>query len=180
EGVTALGIVAALLVVTLASLRVGLTAWQRGEERAEVLERTRSLLQILGRSINAAYAYQKPATVREPARLLFEGEADRLAFVTTAPPFPVAAPIAFTAVTLSQDAGSGFAVRQKPLPNDDAFEGIPPVAAEKSVTAIKFRYLRPSDRAWTDHWDTAAENMLPAAVEVTLTVNRPGDAVPAR
>ena len=177
EVVIALTIVATLLVVMFSSLRVGLAAWQRGDERAELLERTRSLNRVLARAMNATSSYQKPATAREPARLLFEGEPDRLAFVTAAAPFPTAAPIAFTAVTLSHDAGSGLAIRQKPLPNDDAFERLLPVVVDATVAAVKFRYLRASDRVWTDRWEAATENMLPAAVEVTLTVMRRGQSV---
>ena len=177
EVVIALTIVATLLVVMFSGLRVGMAAWQRGEERAELLERTRSLTQVLARSLNATLSYQKPATARDPARLLFEGEPDRVAFVTAAAPFPPAAPIAFTAVTLSHDTGAGLAIRQKALPNDDAFERVPPVAVDATVAAVKFRYLRDSDRVWTDRWEPATENMLPAAVEVTLTVMRGGQSV---
>jgi general secretion pathway protein J len=177
EVVIALTIVATLLVVMFSGLRVGLAAWQRGDERAELLERTRSLTQILARALNATRSYQKRATVRDPARLLFEGEPDRVAFVTAAAPFPTAAPIAFTAVTLSHDAGAGLAIRQKALPNDDAFERVPPVAVDATVAAVKFRYLRDADRVWTDRWEPATENMLPAAVEVTLTVTRGGQSV---
>ena len=174
EVVIALTIVATLLVVMFAGLRVGLAAWQRGEERAEILDRTRSLAQILTPALNAAYPYQRPATAREPARLLFEGEAERVAFVTAAAPFPTAAPIAFTAVTFSLEPGSGLAIRQKPLPNDDAFEQRPAAAVDVSISAVRFRYLRESDRAWADRWDATVEKSLPAAVEVTLTVTRGG------
>ena len=177
EVVIALTIVATLLVVIFAGLRVGLAAWQRGEVRAEVLDRTRSLAQILTPTLNAAYPYQRPATVREPARLLFEGEAERVAFVTAAAPFPTAAPIAFTAVTFSLEPGAGLAIRQKPLPNDDAFEHLPAAAVDASVGAVRFRYFRDADRTWADRWDAAVEKSLPAAVEVTLTVMRGGQGV---
>jgi general secretion pathway protein J len=177
EVVIALTIVATLLVVMFAGLRVGLAAWQRGEERAEILDRTRSLARILTPTLSAAYPYQRPATAREPARLLFEGEAERVAFVTAVAPFPMAAPIAFMAVTFSLEPGSGLAIRQKPLPNDDAFERLPAAVVDASVSAARFRYLRDSDRAWADRWDATVEKSLPAAVEVTLTVMRGGRGV---
>jgi len=174
EVVLALTIAATVLVVMFAGLRVGLAAWQRGNDRAEVLDRTRSLTHILTRTLRAVYPYQRPATAREPARLLFEGESDRLAFVTAAAPFPTSAPIAFTAVMFSQEPDAGLAIRQKPLPSDDAFERRPPVVVDAGVTIARFRYLRNSDRAWADRWDAATENALPAAVEVTLTLIRGG------
>ena len=174
EVVIALTIVATLLVVMFAGLRVGMAAWQRGDERAETLQRTRSLMQVLTRSLAATNPYKTPPTKGEPARLLFEGEPDRLAFVTTAAPFPAAEPIAYTAVTLSQDPGAGLAIRQKALPNEKPFERLPPVAVDGSSAAIAFRYLKDDSRAWTDRWDTANEKTLPAAIEVTLTLVQGG------
>jgi len=172
EVVIALTIAATLLVVMFAGLRVGLAAWQRGDERAEALQRTRSITQIVIRTLAAAHPYQMSATGQEPARLLFEGEPDRVAFVTAAAPFPLAEPIAYTAVTLSQDAGAGLAIRQKPLPNDKPFERLPPTVVDGSVTAIAFRYLRDADRTWTDRWDAAVEKALPVAIEATLSITQ--------
>jgi general secretion pathway protein J len=177
EVVIALTIVATLLVVMFGSLRVGLAAWQRGDERAEVLERARSLTQIVTRTLGAAHPYMTSRQGGEAPRLLFEGAPDRVAFVTSAPPFPTAAPIAFTAVTLSQDAGPvpGLAVRQKPLPNQEPFDrGLHPALVDGTVSDVRFRYLRESDRAWTESWDVAQEKALPLAVEITLSIVQAG------
>jgi len=181
EVVIALTIVATLLVVMFGSLRVGLAAWQRGDERAEVLERARSITQIVTRTLGAAHPYMTSAQGGEAPRLLFEGTSDRVTFVTAAPPFPSAAPIAFTAVALSQDAGpvSGLAVRQKPLPNAVPFDpGLQPALVEGTVSDVRFRYLRESDRVWTERWDAAQENALPLAVEMTLTIVQAGRSAP--
>jgi hypothetical protein len=162
-------------------LRVGLAAWQRGDERAEVLDRARSITQIVTRTLGAAHPYMTSAQGGEAPRLLFEGAPDRVAFVTSAPPFPTAAPIAFTAVTLSQDAGPvpGLAVRQKPLPNGEPFDrGLQPALVDGTVTDVRFRYLRELDRAWTESWDTAQEKALPLAVETTLTIVHAGRSAP--
>jgi general secretion pathway protein J len=176
EVIIALTIAATLLVVMFAGLRVGLAAWQRGDERAEALQRERSITEILTSALAATHPYQVAARGREPAHLLFEGEPARVAFVTAAAPFP-AQPIAYTAVTLSQDAGSGLAIRQKALPNDQPFDQLPPTVVDATVTTVAFRYLRESDRAWTDRWDVAAEKALPVAIEVTLTIARGARAV---
>ena len=177
EVVIALTIVATLLVVMFGSLRMGMAAWQRGDERAEVLDRARSLTQIVSRSLGAAHPYMTSRQGGEPARLLFEGAPDRVAFVTTAPPFPTAAPIAFTAVTLSHAVGQmpGLAVRQKPLPNDTPFDlGLPPALVDGTVNEVRFRYLRGSDQVWTEKWDAVQEKALPVAVEITLSVAQAG------
>lgn len=181
EVVIALTIVATMLVVMFGGLRAGLAAWQRGDERAEVLDRARSVTQIVTRTLGAAYPYMTSSQGREAPRLLFEGAPDRVAFVTAVPPLPTAAPIAFTAVTLSRDAGPvpGLAVRQKPLPNEAPFDsGLVPALVDGTVSDVHFRYLRESDRTWTERWDVAEEKALPLAVEITLSIVQAGRSAP--
>ena len=183
EVVIALTIVATLLVITFGGLRVGLTAWQRGDERAEVLERARSLTQIVTRTLAAAHPYMTAAHAGKAGGLLFEGAPDRVAFVTSVPPFPTAVPMAFTAVTLSQEAGpvAGLAMRQKPLPNEEPFDrGLQPALVDGTVSDVRFRYLRESDGAWTENWDAVEEKALPLVVEITLTIVQAGRSAPQR
>jgi prepilin-type N-terminal cleavage/methylation domain-containing protein len=180
EVVIALTIVATLLVITFAGLRVGLAAWQRGDERGQALERTRSVTQIITRTLGAAYPYQVAAVGREPARVLFEGATDRVGFVTAAPPFPGAEPVAFTAVTLGLSTGAapGLALTQKVLPNDKPFDaGLVPVFVDGAVTGVRFRYLKNTTGEWTNTWDAAAEKTLPLSIEVTLTILQAGRSV---
>jgi general secretion pathway protein J len=180
EVIIALTIVATLLVITFAGLRVGLAAWQRGDERAQALERSRSVTQVITRTLGAAYPYQAAAMGKEPARLLFEGAADRVAFVTAVPPFPSADPVAFTAVTLglSKASAPGLALTQKALPNDKPFDvGLPPIFVDGAVTDVRFRYLKNSKGEWTDRWDAAVEKTLPLSIEVTLTILQAGRSV---
>ncbi|HUO62184.1 MAG TPA: prepilin-type N-terminal cleavage/methylation domain-containing protein [Terriglobales bacterium] len=180
EVVIALTIVATLLVITFAGLRVGLAAWQRGDERGQALERARSVTQIITRTLGAAYPYQVAAVGREPARVLFEGAADRVGFVTAAPPFPGAEPVAFTAVTLGLSTGAapGLALTQKVLPNDKPFDaGLVPVFVDGAVTGLRFRYLKNTTGEWSNTWDAAAEKTLPLSIEVTLTILQAGRSV---
>jgi len=180
EVVIALTIVATLLVITFAGLRVGLAAWQRGDERGQALERARSVTQIITRTLGAAYPYQVAAVGREPARVLFEGAADRVGFVTAVPPFPGAEPVAFTAVTLGLSTGPapGLALTQKVLPNDKPFDpGLAPIFVDGAVSGVRFRYLKNTTGEWTSTWDAAAEKTLPLSIEVTLTILQAGRSV---
>jgi prepilin-type N-terminal cleavage/methylation domain-containing protein len=180
EVVIALTIVATLLVISFAGLRVGLAAWQRGDERGQILERARSVNQIITRTLGSAFPYQTSAIGREAAKMLFEGAPDRVAFVTSAPPFPGSDPMAFTAVTLglSKAAAPGLALTQKALPNDKPFDtALTPVFVDAVVTGVRFRYLKDSKGQWTDQWDAAAEKALPLSIEVTLTILQAGRSV---
>jgi general secretion pathway protein J len=178
EVVIALSLVAALLAITFGGLRVGMAAWRRGDVRAEHLQRVRSLNQLLVRAVGGAHPYQVEAAGQEPAPPAFEGERDRLALVTARPPVPLAAPIAFTAVTLSPE-DAGLTIREGALPNRDLFAGLAPVLVDPTVAGLRFRYLRGEDRTWAERWDAAAEQALPAAVEVTLP-DQPPLVIPIR
>lgn len=171
EVVIALTILATLLVVAYGGLRVGLSAWRQGEDRAEAHQHVRALTTLLARSIAGTYRYQAaltpPATESRPS---FEGEPERLAFVTLVPPFPLAAPIAFTAVVISVDTGDapGLAVRERALPAREPFADSSPVFRDPSVTKVSFRYMR-TGGGWEDRWEIDAEGGLPAAIQITLT-----------
>lgn len=176
ELMLALTIVATLLAVTFAGLRVGLGAWRRGEDRAEAQQHVRSLFSVLTRTVGGAYPYQAAAGPdnTQPV-ILFQGESDRVALVTTVPPFPLPVPAAFAAVTLAMEGAEppGLAVRQKLLPNDDPFEALRPLLLDIAVIAARFRYLR-TGGAWEERWDAVAEQALPRAVEISLTTRLDG------
>jgi general secretion pathway protein J len=176
ELILALTIVATLLAVTFAGLRVGLGAWRRGEARAEAQQHVRSLFSVLARTVGGAYPYQAaPGPDNTQPVILFQGESDRVALVTTVPPFPLPVPAAFAAVTLAMEDAEppGLAVRQKLLPNDDPFEALRPLLLDVAVTAARFRYLR-AGGAWEERWDAVAEQALPRAVEISLTTRLDG------
>ena len=172
ELLLALGIAATVLVILFGGLRVGLAAWSRGEERSAILDHDRSLVVLLEHPLAAAFPYQTASDDDQGKHILFEGRPDRLTFVTRAPALPADGPIAFTAVGLSAD-GPGLAVRQQPMPNRIALGRLQPVLVDRETTALRFRYLGHEPGAWQDEWDTAKEERLPRAVEITL-VTRAG------
>ncbi|MFQ5899525.1 MAG: type II secretion system protein GspJ [Candidatus Methylomirabilia bacterium] len=179
ELLIALSIVAALLAILLGGLRVGLSAWRQGEDRAEVHQHLRSLAGILSRSVGATFPYRmRPSQGGSPV-IHFQGEERRLAFVTLAAPLPLATPIAFTAVTFSHESEEhpGLSVWEKALPNEEPFEAERPVFVDPAVTEVSFRYLRPGG-GWEERWDGAAEDELPQAVEIRLTTEIDGEAEP--
>jgi general secretion pathway protein J len=189
EVVIALSIVGALLVIMFGGLRVGLGAWSRGEERAEVLEHERNVDLLLDRAVTGSYLYRPETGPENKTGILFQGDPDKLAFVTVAPPVPASVPIAFTAVTVSLETGDhpGLTIRQKALPNENPFESVPPVIVAPGVTALRFRYLREEGGDWEERWDSTKEKGLPLAVEVTLTtlfagrrIEHPAMVVPLR
>ena len=164
ELVLALSIVAIMVTMLFGGLRVGLRAWQRGEERAAALQHTRSMTQLLQEALGGIHAYRgqadKDTTAQTPV-VMFQGAAERVSFVTVSPPMSLPAAIAFVAVTLSMDAGDapGLAIREKALPNFNPFEAVAPSVVDPTITAIRFRYLR-DDGTWEETWDGQDERIF--------------------
>jgi len=176
ELVLALTIVALMVTVLFAGVRVGLKAWQRGEDRAAYLQHGRSLTQLVEESLGGTAPFMGlPDDITVSPIMFFKGDTDKVSFVTMAPPMPLPAPIPFVAVTFSVDAGTspGFAIREKALPNFDPFEAVAPAVVDPMVTGVKFRYFR-TGGGWEDSWDAATELALPQAVEVTLVTTVDG------
>ena len=178
ELIIALAIVATLLVIAFGGLRVVLGATQRSEERIEVHQHLRSLTTLLTRSVGAAFPYRGPLGEAEELRLLFRGQPSTLEFVTQAPPFPLDAPIAFTAVVLSHVEGEGLVIRERALPNHEPFAAAAVVLRDAAVTSLAFRYLDETN-GWQTEWED--EDRPPSAVEITvgLTLNGRPETLPA-
>lgn len=169
EVLIALAIVGGVLALALGAARVGLAAWRQGDARAERLQHARSLATLLDQVVGGAYPYRIGAA--DASRLAFEGEPERLAFVTTVPAVTPAAPMAFVAVRLERDEG-GLAVGQGVLPAREPLDEMTPALRDATVKGLRFRYLRTEDGSWNDRWNGADEQSLPAAVEITLATAR--------
>jgi general secretion pathway protein J len=179
EVVIAVSIVGALLAIVVGGLRVGLAAWRQGDARADTLQRSRSLTQLIIRTLAGTHPYREGAIGPTASGIVFEGAPDRLAFVTATPPLPDPVPIAFTAVTLAGEA-EGLTMRQRPLPAHEPFELGPAALTDPAVVAVRFRYRRAEDAPWQNRWNGALEKALPGAVEIALTTEQNGRRVEHR
>jgi general secretion pathway protein J len=175
ELLIALAIVGALLVIAFGGLRVVLAASQRGEERVEVHQHLRSLATILTRAVGATYPYKGPMGENPEARLLFQGTASKLEFVTQAAPFALAAPVAFTAVVLEHVEGEGLVIKERALPNWNPFTDAAVVLRDRAVNALTFRYMDKSGN-WQSTWEE--DNSTPVAIEIAVGLALDGRQTP--
>jgi hypothetical protein len=161
--------VGALLAAAFGGLRVGLSAWRQGEDRAEAHQHVRGVALLLARAVGGAYPYRASLGQAPAPVVLFRGTENRVEFVTQAPPLPAATPIAFTAVVLDLAAGEepGLVVRQRVLPNRDPFTEAVVALRDPTVTTLAFRYLDDSG-AWRETWDGEEEKGTPRAVRITV------------
>lgn len=181
ELLIALSIVGALLAIAFGGLRVAISAWTRGEDRAELHQHARGIAQILGRSVGAAYPYKGALGEAPESRLLFRGSENRLELVTQAAPLPSGVPAAFTAVViaLEDDAqGRALVVRQRVLPNRDPFTRAAVVLRDPALQTLELRYLGEGG-TWAETWDAADEQKLPLAIRIRFSTTWGGKLEPA-
>lgn len=174
ELMIALAIVGVLLGIAFGGLRMGIVAWTRGEDRAEIQQHDRGLSQILVRTIGSAYPYQGPLGEAPEKRWLFKGEEHRVELVTQTPPYPGTAQAAFTAVIISlEDDGPGRAlvVRQRVLPNREPFTKTVVVLRDPAIQGLDLGYLSP-EGSWADNWDADEEKKLPSAIRIRFSTLR--------
>lgn len=169
EVLIAISIVGMLLVIAFGGLRVALSAWRQGDDRADVHQHIRGVALIVARGLGAAYPYQATRGLSPERVVLFKGAERRLEFVTQVAPFPLAAPIAFTAVVISLEEGeqAGLVIRERALPNRDPFTDAPVVFRDPSVTTLVLSYMDDGG-GWKDTWDGETDQRIPRAVKVTV------------
>ena len=174
ELLIALAIVGALVAIAFGGLRVAVSAWRQGEDRAEAHQHVRSIALILGRALSAAYPYRASRGQGPDPVVLFAGTETKLEFVTQATPFPGALPVAFTAVVLGFDESGepGLVVRQRALPNREPFSEATIVYRDPAVTTLKLAYL--DEGGWKDTWDAGETKATPKAVRITLATSLNG------
>ena len=80
ELLVSLTILAALLAVTYSGFRVALTIWEKSNDRAQTFERRQTVLRVLREQVQAALPLRYFAD--GTSRLAFEGQPDRLRFVS--------------------------------------------------------------------------------------------------
>ena len=171
ELLIALSIIAVLLAIAFGGLRMGIAAWARGEDRAELQQRARGLTQILVRTVGGTYPYQGFLVEGGEKRLLFSGAEHRVEFVSQTPAVPSGVPAAFTAVViaLEDDAqGRALVVRQRVLPNRDPFKDATIALRDPTVQGLELSYLN-AEGSWSDSWDLESEKKLPSAIRIRVS-----------
>src|SRR5205085_12285494 len=88
EVLIALAIVGLLLTIAFSGLRVAMAAWTRGEDRAEAHQHVRAIAFTMARALGAAYPYRGAKGEAPEVITLFHGAAQKLEFITQAPPLP--------------------------------------------------------------------------------------------
>lgn len=174
EILLAVAILAVIVLVLVASLRVGARAWEAGERRAAAQQEERAVIELLTEALASAAPYRGRLGDGLDRVVLFQGDREGLGFVTTASPLVLDAPAApYHAVTLRLTADGELRLTERLVPAEKPFGEEPYVVLSRSVKELALEY-RDEDAAWQSRWDPRDKKRIPTAVRVQLSFRSPG------
>jgi general secretion pathway protein J len=178
EIVLAVSILAVVVLLATSALRVGLRAWEAGQRRVNLQQESRALVELLSETLTGAFPYQGRVGLSPERFVLFEGEADEVRFVTSAPPFVLDAENApFHAVVLGRKGSDELHLVERIVPTDEPFGPGSERVLSRSVARFSLAY-RDHTGAWQERWDGKEAGGIPTAVRLELVVD-PARAAPA-
>lgn len=178
ELLLSLSILSIIMVAILGAMRMGVRAWEKGEEVLSVQQRSRTVLDQLNRQLACA-AVLMSAQAEEPL-VRFAGESDSVEFAST---LPLIAKTRYAPVYVKYAVESGRSGKKRLIlyekditPADYLSEGPMEQDADALVLIgeledLRFEYLGdPSDGPdlnWTSAWQPRTPTDLPRAVRIT-------------
>ena len=170
EIVLAVSILAVVVLLATASLRIGLRAWEAGQRRVSLQQENRALVELITEVLAGALPYQGRIGQNPERIVLFEGEPDEVRFVTSAPPLALDAPAApFHAVVLGRKGEGALRLVERLVPAEEPFAAGPEHVLSRSIARFNLTY-RDEDGVWQDRWDGREAGGLPTAVRFELAV----------
>jgi general secretion pathway protein J len=176
-------ILAMIVVIVFGAFRVGVRAWEKGENAVEGRQRQRIVLDLIRHQLASVCA--TPVLDREGKPIRFRGDRRSMTFVSLvqltpgAPAGPTYVRYAVRHDATDDTAGLAFYERGTDLPDGMAGAGDPDEAdfyqLLDGLGDIAFEYLkiRPdaTESPWQESWDPAFDKGVPRAVRIMVREN---------
>ena len=168
EVLLALALTALLLTLLSTGMYVVARDWDENTDRLDAkLDESLAILQI-ERALIAAFPHSFNSTETLLREVYFDGEDDRLRWVSTVSPQRLAG---LTAWSIDAVSGEGIGVRTAPAFSDDPSARLDNVETRIILPGydLEISYLREPNaltREWTDEWLGSEQGALPLAVHI--------------
>jgi hypothetical protein len=166
-------------------LRLGSAAWEKGEERAEKIQKKRVVFDLLSQQMKSSFPYRIKSQKAEADYLAFLGDATSLRFVSA---FSLRARrqegLVFVIYKVEEGTSSGKSLRvyERRVLNKTFLEETPDeeqfLTLADSLSDLKFEYFedapaegrdKDATGAWAESWDAKEKKALPSQVKMTVT-----------
>jgi general secretion pathway protein J len=182
EVVVTLTIFGLIVLIVFGAFRLGLGAWDRGEQTREEYQRQRTATQLIHRQIKSMVPYKIKAQTAEGDYLAFEGKGRSLKLVSTLS-LKAARPngLVFAVYEFKEGGSEGgrLVAYEKRVVNKDFFEeGLVEdqgISVLEGLSDVRFEYFREEDKektraaGWMNEWSAREEKELPSALRMILT-----------
>ncbi len=171
-----------VVVMTLGALRLGSAAWEKGEERAEKIQKKRIVFDLLSQQMKSSFPYRVKSQKAEADYLVFLGDGTSLRFVSA---FSLRARrqegLVFVNYKVEEGAtssGKVLKVYEKRVLNKTLLEETPDeeqfLTLMEGLSDLKFEYFEEAEDkdttgTWGESWDAKEKKGLPSQVKMTVT-----------
>jgi general secretion pathway protein J len=175
-------ILSLVVVMILGALRLGSAAWEKGEERAEKIQKKRIVFDLLSQQMKSSFPYRLKSQKAEPDYLVFVGDGSSLKFVSA---FSLRARrqegLVFVIYKVEEGASSGkvLKVYEKRMSNSKTLLEETPdeeqfLTLMDGLSDLKFEYFEEAEDkdttgTWGEAWDAKEKKALPGQVKMTAT-----------
>ncbi|MBL0716988.1 MAG: prepilin-type N-terminal cleavage/methylation domain-containing protein [Desulfosarcina sp.] len=166
------------IAILFSGLRLGIRAWEKGEQDINNRQRYRIVLDLLKRQIKSAYPYYRKDETDK--FLLFNGKTKSLEFVSSLSLLPGGARgLVYVKYKVQEDRGTDktklifkedfkyLLTNESKTDTDESYTSL-----LDNITYFEFEYFGKADEndsaIWHDEWDAEEIKTLPAAVKIKL------------
>jgi general secretion pathway protein J len=187
EVVITLTILGFILLMIFGVFRLGLSAWEKGENFKEEDQRLRITSQLISRQIKSIFPYKVRTKKAEGDYLAFEGGARSIKFVST---LPLRGGQSQGLVYVIYDwkkndkGNESLILYEQRVLNKDFMSETPKeesgVPLMEDLAEVQFEYYREEDlqnkkaAEWVEEWKAREEGELPKAIRITLVPRKNG------
>lgn len=167
ELIISITILSLIAVIIGSGFRLGLKAWERGDEEAEAVQTMRVLSGLVFQQLKSAYPYK--IKIDDKNVVVFKGEPDSMIFVTTlSTPYPGG----FKWVRYLHKDGA-LLYKEGMLPDKELIDNIPgdEEILENDVDEVNFQYYSNDEGEWKESWEFS--DKLPGAVRAQISYFQP-------
>jgi general secretion pathway protein J len=185
ELVIALTLSVVIFVILLSAMRLAYKSQEKGAERIEVDQKIRVMGDRITWLLRGAYPFFIKKTVDRDQKLYFEGESDKIGFVTSSVDSYGKGPedlagLKWVSIFIDNE---GLKMREKVFFLEDVFDddGGKVYLLDPEVKKLEFEYYDlPEDETegdWVSDWDPDEKDYIPTAVKFKITFEHEGKTV---
>lgn len=170
ELIIAFAILGVIILIIGSGLRIGVKAWEKGEEIVDETQRIRVPWERLSFELRSAYPYQTDKMADK--KIAFEGKSDSLSFVTSAIETDGKGGLKWVSYYIKDN---GLMLKEKRLPDKELDEAKgKEIILDPWIKDIRFEYYEKNKEDWETYWDSKEKGRLPEVIKVSIYLKQKG------